>query len=326
MTIESPKFDVAISFLSKDSHMAAALYEKLSQGLNVFFFPRKQEDLAGTDGLESMRTPFYDDCRVTVVLYSDPWGKTPWTRVEETAIKDGCLAFGWQRLFFLTLDQSALPIWLPHTHVRFNYAEYGLDQAVGAIKARVQEQGGHALPMTPAKRAEMLQAEEQFRDDKQRMNSETGLNCITASVRVLFTEIERLSNELQDQNRANVRCGIVFRERQVYQECVITNGYVGIHILYNQPYTNMLTGTELAIREYKSALMLPAEAGTRFYINPPRIDRETTYLPDLSLAREYGWVQKGKKEFLSAKALANRSVIALLDLASRTMRESNNRR
>jgi hypothetical protein len=66
--------------------------------------------------------------------------------VEETAIKDACLEFGWHRLFFLVLDQSsALPIWLPHTHVRFNHAEYGLEQAVGAIKARVQENGGDSI-------------------------------------------------------------------------------------------------------------------------------------------------------------------------------------
>jgi hypothetical protein len=64
MSIDNRKYDVAISFLSKDSHTAAALNDKLSEGLNVFFFPRKQEDLAGTDGLESMREPFYDTSRV----------------------------------------------------------------------------------------------------------------------------------------------------------------------------------------------------------------------------------------------------------------------
>jgi hypothetical protein len=53
MPIDNPKYDVAISFLSKDSHTAAALNDRLSEGLNVFFFPRRQEELAGTEGLES---------------------------------------------------------------------------------------------------------------------------------------------------------------------------------------------------------------------------------------------------------------------------------
>jgi hypothetical protein len=34
---------------------------------------------------ESMREPFFDS-RVVVVLYREPWGTTPWTSVEETAI------------------------------------------------------------------------------------------------------------------------------------------------------------------------------------------------------------------------------------------------
>ena len=96
MAIENPKYDVAISFLSQDESTATAIHERLSEGLQVFFYPRSQEELAGTDGLESMRKPFFGESRVVVVLYREKWGKTPWTRVEETAIKESCLE---QRLF-----------------------------------------------------------------------------------------------------------------------------------------------------------------------------------------------------------------------------------
>src|SRR4029077_19900609 len=133
MSIENPKYDVAISFLAQDGEIAAALDQKLREGLEVFFFPRKQEELAGTDGLESMRKTFFDDSRIMVVLYRERWGKTPWTRVEETAIKEACLEHGWQRLFFLVLDSaSILPVWLPRNLVRFNYSDFELEQAVGA--------------------------------------------------------------------------------------------------------------------------------------------------------------------------------------------------
>ena len=70
MSFAQPKFDVALSFLSADESIAAAFYNALSADLDVFFFPRKQEDLAGTDGLESMRSPFLEDSRVVVVLFS----------------------------------------------------------------------------------------------------------------------------------------------------------------------------------------------------------------------------------------------------------------
>ena len=81
MSIDNPQYDVAISFLSEDQTTAAAIYSKLSGGLKIFCYPRNQEELAGTDGLESMREPFFDS-RVMVVLYREKWGKTPWTRVE----------------------------------------------------------------------------------------------------------------------------------------------------------------------------------------------------------------------------------------------------
>ena len=58
--------------------------DKGLEGLRVFFYPRHQEETAGTDGLESMRRPFLD-CRVMVVLYREggekrrgpAWKRTP---------------------------------------------------------------------------------------------------------------------------------------------------------------------------------------------------------------------------------------------------------
>ena len=71
---EPPQYDVAISFLTQDESLASALFERLNDGLTVFFYPRRQEELAGTDGLESMRTPFLE-ARAVVVLYRERWGR-----------------------------------------------------------------------------------------------------------------------------------------------------------------------------------------------------------------------------------------------------------
>ncbi|MGD0497977.1 MAG: hypothetical protein ABSC23_06025 [Bryobacteraceae bacterium] len=63
-----PKYDVAISFLSADESTAAALHSSLSVGLEVFFYPRRQEELAGTNGLESMRAPFLSESRIVISI------------------------------------------------------------------------------------------------------------------------------------------------------------------------------------------------------------------------------------------------------------------
>jgi hypothetical protein len=123
------KCDVAISFLHKDEPLALQIHSKLSESLDVFVYPKKQEQLAGTDGLESFRQVFRADSRMVVVLYRDGWGQTPWTRVEEAAIKDRFLEQGWEWLLFVMLDDfSTPPVWLPKAEIRLNYSQYGLDQ------------------------------------------------------------------------------------------------------------------------------------------------------------------------------------------------------
>jgi hypothetical protein len=140
-TAAPSQYDVSISFLAADERLVAPIADQLAERLSVFFFPRKQEELAGTDGLESMRMPFMD-ARVVVVFFRRPWGETPWTRVEQMAITDRCLKQGWQSLLFVQLDStSALPKWLPETHIRFSWEAYGAEQLIGAVKLRVQERG-----------------------------------------------------------------------------------------------------------------------------------------------------------------------------------------
>src|SRR3984957_8050437 len=104
--MENPKYDVAISFLAEDVRIAQAIYSKLIEVFEVFFFPEKQEALAGTDGMESMRKPFFEDSRLMVVLFREKWGKTRWTAIEERAIKDACFQGDWNRLFFMALDET----------------------------------------------------------------------------------------------------------------------------------------------------------------------------------------------------------------------------
>jgi len=326
MPTDNPEYDVAISFLSRDQGIAAAIHQKLSEGLRVFFYPRSQEELAGTDGMETMRTPFFDNSRVMVVLFREPWGKTPWTRIEETAIKEGCLEHGWERLFFISLEpESTLPVWLPKNLVRLNYADFGLEQAVGAIKARVQEQGGQPQPLTPKKRAEMFKADELFRRDKSRMNSEEGLVKVVKNVAELFCRIEKHTADVNAEGSLEIRCAKDFRERNSYQTCAITDGHVGLTVVWHQTFTNTLSDSALIVREYNGGLILPGETHRVHLVEPSQL-REIRYSPELSFAREYGWKEENQTEFLSSDALAQRCVIQFVDLVNRDARGAVKRR
>jgi len=317
MPTDDPHYDVAISFLSKDETTANALYQKLREGLQVFFYPRNQEELAGTDGLESMRKPFFDDSRVMVVLYREMWGKTPWTRVEEAAIKDGCLEHGWRRLLFVNLESTdTFPLWLPHTHIRLNYADFGLDQAVGAIKARVQEHGGQYLPLTPLKQAEILKADQQFRSDKLRMNSsQEGIQGVLNSVAELFRQVDKHCGEINEKGSLlEIKCSQSFQD---HKSCSMTDGHVGLTIHWSQRFSNTLDRASLIVHEYNGGLIPREELGQRMQLIPPEKLTELKYVPDLSRAREYVWKQEGKNEVLSSPALAEQLLIRFMKLADR---------
>ena len=314
MSIDHPRYDVAISFLYQDLNLAKALYDELSKGLEVFFFPRNQEDLAGTDGMESMREPFRNESRMNVILYRPSWGKTPWTGVEETAIKESCLDTSYKSLFFFAIEPTRdLPKWLPETHVRFNYADFGLEQAVGAIKARVQERGGQIKPLTPMRKAELLHAEEDYRRDKGHLLSSEA--AIFKEMEALFAEIVKQCDEVNLQGHCAIEHRVHIRPHDVDQSCTIGQDYVSMTVIWHQPYAGSLQHAILAVREFDRQLILPPNH-VHFY--KPKILKETHYIPDISRTREYGWrLERGTESFIASKDLATHIVIQLLDLIER---------
>lgn len=313
---DSMKYDVAISFLSRDEPIATPLYDRLSDGLRVFFYPRSQEALAGTDGLDSMRRPFVDESRVVVVLYREPWGNTEWTRVEETAIKDRCLKHGWESLFFMTLDKGAkLPKWLPRTHVRLSYENFGLEQAVGAIKARVQELGGEIVPVNAETRAKLVQAEAKYLAERKDCFSSLGWikENVYPTLREACTEIERLCRRLD--------VGLNVKAGAAQTHCVMTDGRVSVAVVWVQPYSNIIDAhVYLAARRFRGRVALPDER----FIYPfggPKPLGETRFSVELSRTRELRWAEDQKSETLmTTSEVADKCVRIFLDLVQKANR------
>jgi hypothetical protein len=314
MPSETPRYDVAISFLYQELNLAKALYEQISKGLAVFFFPRNQEELAGTDGLESMREPFRSESRLNLVLYRPRWGKTPWTAVEEAAIKDGCLSTGFRSLFFFTIEPTGdLPKWLPETNVRFNYADFSLEQAVGAIKARAQERGSQIQPLTPIRKAEILRAEEDYRREKAFLLSSE--MAIFKEVEALFSAVVQQCDEVNAGGHFEIEHRVKIQHRDIEQLCTIGQYQVSMSLIWYQPNAGSLHKAALIIREFERLIILPPG---HFFYSQPKIIKERQYIPDVSLAREYGWrLNRADQSFISSRDLATQFVIDFLDLLER---------
>jgi hypothetical protein len=313
MSVDNPKYHVAISFLVQDIILAAELNAKLSKSLNVFFFPRSQEDLAGTNGLESMRLPFYNQSRLNVVMYREKWGNTPWTAVEAAAIEDSCLANAYRTLFFFVVEPTKkFPSWLPDTHVRFNYGEFSIDEAVGAIKARVLDSEKNYEPPTPESQAEILKRQEDLQYERSKMRTSEGMKTIFSKVRELFDEIEAHCEKINHQQHMEIMHGRHLKERETLQTCNITDGRVGLSVFWRQR-SNSLDNALLTIREVNGNLF----SGDAVHVELPQMLTEDHYLPDVSPAYEYGWRPAEGTEFISSPALAAQCVSRFIDLVAR---------
>ena len=263
-----------------------------------------------------MREKFRHESRLNVVLYRPKWGNTPWTAVEAAAIKDSCLETAFKSLFFIVIEPTKnLPKWLPETHVRLNLSDFSMDQAVGAIKMRVQERGGQYTPLTPARKAELLKIEEEFRRDKAGMSSVEGTALIFGKVQELFAEICRQCDEANSTSHLQIRYSTSIKQGNVEQICTICEGRVSLVVNWCQWSFNSLDNAFLAVREFNECLLIPPG---HMHIQKPELIGEKKFSPDLSSAREYGWqIKSGSGGFISSKDLASKCVLQFLDLIER---------
>lgn len=310
------KYDLAISFLNQDEPIALDLHDRLNLNLSVFVYSKKQEELAGSDGIESFRNAFRFDTRMVVVLYRDGWGKTPWTRIEEGAITDRFLKEGWNWLLFIMLDsKSSPPPWLPETRIRFNLEDYGIEQAVGAIKVRLQEIGSQIQKETAAKRAKIVESQIVFRKEKERQfSSIEGVKAFEKEFNNIQKEIARIVDEIsKDIKGINIQCG-----SELYH-CVITSGSISIAVNWRPRYANDLHNSPLRIIEFNGRLLLPQERG-RFMtpFEPKKLD-SYDFEPDITSDMKCCWRAKFRdKRYFSSSEVADFTLKALLNLIDRS--------
>jgi len=301
--MEDRKYDVAISFLSQDEPLARSLYEQLSENLSVFIFSKRQEEIAGTNGLETFRLAFRSQSRVALVLYRDRWGQTPWTRVEEQAITDRMLHEGWKFLLFVRIDpDSSNPPWIPENAMYLDYAKYGAE-LVGAIKLRVQELGGELKVETAAGKARRMKAiayEKAERDWKLTQEAPTAAPAEWAQLRRLLDgKLAEIKPDFELQNEAH--------EQYIIRTTLAT--------LRLHPRFIPATLSQIVVETYIGRLLFRDELRTQMYLpgDGPQQVATTTYFFDYDAA--YGWCWRDEKgEFSATESLCELLLKRLLEI------------
>src|ERR1017187_8158044 len=161
------EYDVAFSFLAQDEPIAVQLNDLLQSRLRTFVYSGRQDEVAGTDGEKTFNAVFGEQSRLVVVLYRNGWGQTPWTRIEETAIRNRAFDQGYDFVKFVPLDENlSVPKWLPRTQLWLGLKRWGAAGAVSVIEARVQELGGEPHEESVQERAARFERSRKFSEER----------------------------------------------------------------------------------------------------------------------------------------------------------------
>ena len=298
-------YDIAISFLARDEGIATKLYSELSSRAKVFLYSKAQERLAGTDGEIAFGKVFSEESRVVVVLYRDEWGTTPWTRIEETAIRNRGFEHGYDFCLFMPLNTPpSVPTWLPKNRIWIGLDRWGIEGAASVIDARVQELGG-----TPrveslgdmAKRVELrrTQAETRARYRK----SHQAVEDFKRESKVVKTLISQRCAELSKDNTS-----LGFHIYRGENQTVVSLRDRWLDVDRSLSFGNSIDGAKLEATIGSGPAPIP---GAMHFHHKPRAIRTFNFTPDCDSDGNFMWNPNTSSQHLIGSDACANKIIAL---------------
>ena len=198
------KYDVAFSFLKEDLNLAQEINDLIQDRVSTFIFTDRQDELIGQDGMTRFPEVFGKEARIVVVLYREAWGTTPWTRVEQEAIRERVLLEGPDFTVFVSLDRKK-PVWLSRTQMWYDISAFQAKGAAAVITKRVTEYGGAIREETVEDRAARQQREIDFRSwFSNYYNSHEGVTEAQAEFDLLRKSATEIVERLRQANQLGI--------------------------------------------------------------------------------------------------------------------------
>lgn len=279
------EYDIALSFVAKDESIATQLTHELEGRLKVFLYSRQQEQLAGTDGEKTFNEVFSKQARLVVVLYRDGWGQTPWTRIEETAIRNRAFDEGYNFVVFIPLDEKpSVPKWLPKSQLWIGLSRWGIQCTASVIDARFQELGGEPKSETLADRAAKLERVSKYQTRRASyLESDKGVRCAIESFVVLQNAI---LNSIPDLMKSAPSLSI--KSKKSIDRVVLLCSGPALLVTWQNRYINSLKESKLEASIWQGHPPFPG--AQTFY--PPNCISTVKMSPDLDENDNHAWSVK----------------------------------
>ena len=289
-------YDVAFSFLARDEGIATALNDALKGGLKTFLYSERQKELAGTDGELTFNAAFGKQARFVVVLFRDGWGETPWTRIEQTAVRNRAFEEGFDFCLMIKLDgASTVPPWLPRARLWVGFERFGIDGASAVIHARAQELGSTPHEESLVERSARHIREKDFEVARERaLESFEGVNAFYAGLDGIR---EAVRSSLSVINKNRMGRALSFHDTQSKGPFFITGLKYGLSVGGRAPYMNVLENAPLEVTLWNGPPPIP---GTMWFDEPTK-HKTKKYRLDFLASLGYAW--NGEKSFSTSTDL-----------------------
>lgn len=300
-------YEVAFSFLQQDENLAFEISDLINDRFSTFIYSEHQKELAGSDGEKTFNEVFGDKARIVIVLYRDDWGKTKWTRIEETAIRNRGHEEGYDFTLFVQIDPTAkMPKWLPKTRIYFNFDRWGLNGLAPVVEQKVQESGGQSRAETLEDQAAIIKRailREQKR--KQYLNSPEAYSDAQTEFNKLYQMLEEKTKALEDPS-ISLYFGY---DKHPTKNFVVRCENYSAHFSWVKAYSNSLNDSALrvALKAFDNQIYGRTAA--------EKIIKQQDYNFDINVATfDKGWSNKKKQEeFYNSEKITNEWLQLFLD-------------
>jgi hypothetical protein len=208
-------------------------------------------------------------------------------------------------LVFIMLDHSDPPPWLPDNQIRLNFSDYGLKEAIGAIKYRLQELGAVVREETISERAARSARIHGYDRETQRLfGCQEGVEQATDAAALYLANVAKFAGDLRE-SFPNFRIG------QNIREVAFTTGTASFRTEWSCSSINILRDASIEIRIYSHKIPLPGDPV--HFGNPPASCRDVRFSPHREDGRGWCWKSTKDNQLRTSEELAKYAVGLFLD-------------
>jgi hypothetical protein len=294
------KYDVAFAFSKNDEHLANQLNDLLHDNLKTFLYPKKLEEIDRTNRELKIMDAIEKHSKMIVVLFRKKWGNSPWTKIEELAIRKRAAKEGYDSLLFIPLDHPpTVPKYVPKEQVWKELGDSGIKGAALVIEERFR-----LVQNTNNKKFESAidqDATHRVDDDSDKsiiMDAVNTLEIAMLELNDLFFELKNYKTKIEKDRK-----GIIIDFHQKHKTCILHHGVFSIKF-------HLQTSNNKATSQSKLYYELQKQDTES---NEPNILTVEVYQFEAKKSGEYGWMKDiGTDLFISSKKLAEKSINTLL--------------